>query len=202
VKSKFPRPEMINGTIVVPTLDGDQVIVVEGKGEAEIVARALRDLPTARVIIAESEEQVRTLNEHLRRNAQAPAGAQKTTSAETDEPPIVVSATGKARVRFRAKAVGYAKVHLPSAPEAAPVVELPPGYRIATLASFILTKGAYQRYVAPQIADMQFEYIEAIKACNERLAQWVRIRGYGLIVWALFGSVLKSLITRLVPSAK
>lgn len=85
-----------------------------------------------------------------------------------------------------------------SARHAAPrraLIQRPPGYGLAAVARFVLTKGAYQRYVAPVIADMQFEYIDAIGKGRDTHARWIRIRGYGLVGWALLRAVVTALST-------
>src|SRR5437764_1119961 len=42
-------------------------------------------------------------------------------------------------------------------------IELPPGVRLASLCRLLLNRRAYNRIVEPQIADMQFEFIEALR---------------------------------------
>lgn len=61
-------------------------------------------------------------------------------------------------------------------------VRLPPGHRLAVVAEFLLTRGAFKRYVAPVIADMQEEYIEAIAAGHEWHARWIAVRGHLLVI--------------------
>jgi hypothetical protein len=79
-------------------------------------------------------------------------------------------------------------------------VAVPPGYRIAYIARFLLTPKAYKAYVEPVIADMQKEYIEAIAALDERHARWIAIRGHLLVIpnwfFALVVGKLAALLRR------
>jgi hypothetical protein len=43
---------------------------------------------------------------------------------------------------------------------------------------WVLSRAAYQRYVAPHIADMQYEYEIAYQAGAPWKARWIVIRGY------------------------
>jgi hypothetical protein len=205
VKRQFPPPKMINGTIVPD--DDKQILNLYYTFVCDDRIDPASRNAAVHLAVDGTEARQRLIQGFFKEHIKVVSVSPTTTAIPTEPPDlgkppgVIVAATGKARLKIRAKATGHARQEYTPLPEP-PTIELPPGYRIAAIASVILTKGAYQRYVAPQIADMQFEYIEAIKAGDERLAQWVRARGYGLIVWALFGSVLNSLITRLVQSAK
>ena len=61
-------------------------------------------------------------------------------------------------------------------------VVLPPGHTLGTIASVLLTRESYKRYVMPVIADMQEEYIEAIAADHNWHAWWIVVRGHVLII--------------------
>jgi len=79
-------------------------------------------------------------------------------------------------------------------------VRLPPGYRLTAVARFLLPEALFKRYVWPTIADMQWEYIEALSAGHVWQARWIAMRGHLLVIppWvyaflagkihALFGS--------------
>ncbi len=78
---------------------------------------------------------------------------------------------------------------------------LPPGYGFARAASVLLTRKAYERCVQPLIADMQYEYIDAIGRHAGIHAKWIVVRGYGLLIWSLVRELLKR-ISWLVMSFK
>jgi ferric-dicitrate binding protein FerR (iron transport regulator) len=69
-----------------------------------------------------------------------------------------------------------------------------PGTRLTSIARFVLTKEGFQRYVAPAIADMQEEYVEAVAKGDERHAQWIAIRGHLLVIpgW-LYGFLTRAI---------
>ena len=46
----------------------------------------------------------------------------------------------------------------------------------------LITRRAYDKLVAPVIADAQHEYVEAVKAENDWHAWWIGVRLY-VIVW-------------------
>lgn len=60
-------------------------------------------------------------------------------------------------------------------------VEPPVARRLERIASALLSKAVYKRYVEPQIADIQHEYYEAMQAGRPGLAKWRLVRG--CIVW-------------------
>jgi len=70
----------------------------------------------------------------------------------------------------------------------------PPGETLSRILSVVLTRNAYTKYVEPVIADMQFEYADALKKGHTRHARWIVIRGHLLIVpgwvYALVGGWL------------
>jgi hypothetical protein len=80
-------------------------------------------------------------------------------------------------------------------------IVLPPGHKLSVVAGFLLTRGAFKRYVEPVIADMQQEYVDAIAAGDEWRALWIAVRGHLLIVpgwiYALIaGKLLAPLLRR------
>jgi ferric-dicitrate binding protein FerR (iron transport regulator) len=81
-----------------------------------------------------------------------------------------------------------------------PIVILPPGYRLASIAKFLLTRKAFERFVQPVIADMQREYIDAFAAGHKWHARWVAIRGHLLVIpgwiWAAVAGRMKDLLRR------
>lgn len=62
------------------------------------------------------------------------------------------------------------------------VVVVPPGYRLAAALGFLLTRKAYKRFVEPQIADMQHEYIDALACGHDGHARWISVRGHLLVI--------------------
>lgn len=213
---KFLPPEMIGDTIVPKDRTvwyADNVVFMSQKQSVEMV-NALRNSRVHGVYVIDKDVLLENRNRHLSpgevsRPVQAGLFPDSEpnrpcdTTVRVEPPTFVQPSAARTRVSgFKLKIVPGAKQHYTPAPDPAPEILLPPGCRIAAIANFILTKGAYQRYVAPQIADMQFEYIEAISRRDERRAKWIRVRGYGLIFWSLFRSVLASLTTWFVRSAK
>jgi hypothetical protein len=79
-------------------------------------------------------------------------------------------------------------------------IVLPPGHKLSVVAGFLLTRGAFKRYVEPVIADMQKEYIDAIAARQEARAHWIAIRVYMCIIpgwfYALVAGKLAALLRR------
>lgn len=63
-----------------------------------------------------------------------------------------------------------------------PPLALPPGYWVAEIAKFLLTREAFRKYVAPTIADMQSEHKEAIDSGYRWHARWIYIRGHLLTI--------------------
>jgi hypothetical protein len=60
-------------------------------------------------------------------------------------------------------------------------VVLPPCYRLARIAGFLLTRRAFKKYVWPVIADAQDECYEAIRAGREWHAWWICVRCWFLV---------------------
>jgi hypothetical protein len=81
-----------------------------------------------------------------------------------------------------------------------PQIILPPGYTLACLGRFFLTRKAFRQYVQPVIADMQEEYIVATKAGDPWHARWIILRGHLLVVpgwlYAFVGGRLAALWRR------
>jgi hypothetical protein len=80
------------------------------------------------------------------------------------------------------------------------VVALPPGYRLSVIAAFLLTRGAFKRYVEPVIADMQHEYIDALAAGHVWHARYIAIRGHLIVIpgwiYAFIAGKLAALLRR------
>lgn len=70
---------------------------------------------------------------------------------------------------------------------------LPPGHRLNSLASMLLDKKNYKRYIYPHVADMHVEYFQALKDGDERKARFVVIMFYlrvlAPVVRAIFTSI-------------
>lgn len=79
------------------------------------------------------------------------------------------------------------------------VVRPVPGTRLAEIARLLLTRQSYQRYVAPLIADMQQEYVDAVAARRSGEARWIAIRGHLLVVpnwlWAFAARAIRRIFT-------
>jgi|SRR5581483_1578105 len=79
-------------------------------------------------------------------------------------------------------------------------VVLPPGYRLASIARFLLTRKAFERFVQPVIADMQREYIDAFAAGHQWHAKWIAIRGHLIVIpgwiWAAVAGRMEELLRR------
>jgi hypothetical protein len=74
-------------------------------------------------------------------------------------------------------------------------ISRPPGSTIFAIADFFCCKKTVEGIVTPLIADMQFEYNEALAAKRKYKAGWVRVRG----CWSLFKalgmySILKTFV--------
>jgi ferric-dicitrate binding protein FerR (iron transport regulator) len=59
---------------------------------------------------------------------------------------------------------------------AGPRIVLPPGYRLAAVLRFLLTRTAYDKYIYPVISDMQAQYMEALAAGRRWEARWIVVR--------------------------
>ena len=85
-------------------------------------------------------------------------------------------------------------------PSSSALVVTPPGYRLAAILGFLLTRKAFKRFVEPVIADMQHEYIEALAAEHRWRARWIVLRGHLLVipgcVYALMAGKLWDLLRR------
>lgn len=57
------------------------------------------------------------------------------------------------------------------------LVSQPPGFTLLALADFLYSKKTVEQIAAPLIADMQFEYNEALFEGRKYKAMWVRVRG-------------------------
>ncbi|MFI4869432.1 MAG: hypothetical protein ACHQDD_08785 [Steroidobacterales bacterium] len=79
-----------------------------------------------------------------------------------------------------------------------PRIVRPPGARLGDVLSFLLTRRAYEKIVAPVVADAQYEYMEAVAAGHELHARWIAVRLYIIIwpgwVYGLFASALRRIV--------
>jgi hypothetical protein len=69
-----------------------------------------------------------------------------------------------------------------------------PGQRLNKLASFLYSKGKYDKVFAPTIGDMRQEYFEALSEGKTRKARWVWARGILSVLAAVVADVPLSLI--------
>ena len=69
-----------------------------------------------------------------------------------------------------------------------------PAWRLVRVLQLVFTRNAYQRVIAPTIADLQYEYYEALGRKDDALARWVRIRGIVLIWWNIFSAIVVPVI--------
>ena len=53
----------------------------------------------------------------------------------------------------------------------------PPGSALRVLAEFFLSKKTYEEIAKPTLADLQFEYCEALREKRRLKAKWIRLRG-------------------------
>jgi hypothetical protein len=92
---------------------------------------------------------------------------------------------------------GRVEAKKPNPPEQFAVSQLvsPPGATLADLASLVLSKDAYKRIVAPHIADMRYEYAEAMTKGELRKARWIVARGYIQVLWPLVYGVFNTVVT-------
>jgi len=79
-----------------------------------------------------------------------------------------------------------------------PRVVLPPGGRLASILSVFLTRKSYKRLVEPVIADMQFEYTNALASGRTRNAKWIAVWGHLLAVWNCIYALLTSGVMNLL----
>ena len=80
------------------------------------------------------------------------------------------------------------------------IVTLPPGFRLAEVLRFLLTRKAFERFVAPTIADMQEEYVDALVAGRIWHARWIAVRGHLLVIpgwlYAFFAGKLSEFLKK------
>jgi hypothetical protein len=79
-----------------------------------------------------------------------------------------------------------------------PRVVRPPGARLGHALSILLTRRAYEKAVAPVIADAQHEYLEAVGAGHNLHARWIAVRLHFIVwpgwVYGLFASLVRRII--------
>jgi len=62
----------------------------------------------------------------------------------------------------------------------------PPGVRLDHAARWFYSTRTYERVLQPALADMQFEYFQALHTGQPRKAKWERLKGY----WAFWKAVV------------
>jgi hypothetical protein len=68
------------------------------------------------------------------------------------------------------------------------VVRRPPGSTLEAIAEFFCSRKSFERVAKPAIADLHFEYFEALNEGRKLKAAWVRVRGtWGF--WFALGAV-------------
>jgi hypothetical protein len=67
-------------------------------------------------------------------------------------------------------------------PSEIPRVRTVPGVRLTSIARFLLSAKSFERFVAPVIADMQHEYVDAVAAGHEWHARWIALRGHFTVI--------------------
>jgi hypothetical protein len=67
-------------------------------------------------------------------------------------------------------------------------ISRPPGSLVLAVAKFLYSPKSYERVAEPIIADMQFEYCQALAEGNGAKAAWIRVRGL-LNLWVAWGTV-------------
>lgn len=63
-------------------------------------------------------------------------------------------------------------------------LELPPAATFISWLKWLLPHRSYTKIVAPLVADEYYEYYDALKRHDEKLARWIRIRMYILLAWS------------------
>lgn len=80
-----------------------------------------------------------------------------------------------------------------------PRVQPIPGVRLAEIARFLLSAKSFERFVAPGIADMQHEYVNAVADGREWHARWIVLRGHFVVipgwVYGLLAGAIKRIFT-------
>lgn len=74
-------------------------------------------------------------------------------------------------------------------PSEKPVVHAPPGWGLHRISAFLYSPKTFTEVFEPVLADMQFQYFEALAAKQPHKATWIRIRGY----WTFFSHVVAQL---------
>ena len=65
-------------------------------------------------------------------------------------------------------------------------IEHPPATRYISMLKSVLTHGAYDRIIAPYVAQEHHEYYEALLQQDMRQAKVIRARMYSLLTWLSF----------------
>lgn len=74
----------------------------------------------------------------------------------------------------------------------------PPGARLDRIARFVFSKRSYREVFGPCIADLQYEYFEALQARSRWKARWEILRGYCAFTAAVVAHLPLSLIRMVV----
>jgi len=75
-----------------------------------------------------------------------------------------------------------------------PRINTAPGYGLANIARWLFSKKNYERCFEPLLADLQFEYCEAIKSGAEKKAKWIHVK----YIFAFFKSILFFIPTEII----
>jgi hypothetical protein len=73
----------------------------------------------------------------------------------------------------------------------------PPAQRLVRLAAIILTPDLQRKYIDPYIADLHYEFHEAIQAGRTVFARFLVFRTYVRILWPLLFALGRMLLSRL-----
>jgi hypothetical protein len=161
-------------------LDPVQRLLVEGKTEAELLRQLNKRLHNAdTILVAQNQRAVKSLisdkYDYLVIDIDS-ISARKELLKQIQEL--------ERKARFRTTSA----------------IVTPPGFRLTAVLSFLLTRKAFARYVAPVIADMQEEYIDALHTGHAWHARWIWLRGHFLVIpgwlYAFIAGKLPGLLRR------
>jgi hypothetical protein len=109
---------------------------------------------------------------------------------------------GTARIQIFADKTVYAILakKLTGLAEQSRRIEHPPATRYISMLKSVLTHGAYDRIIAPYVAQEQHEYYEALLQNDMRQAKVIRARMYLLLTWLSFRAFVSPVI-RLITRA-
>lgn len=73
-----------------------------------------------------------------------------------------------------------------------------PGSRLAVVAESLLSKPMFKRYVAPIVADLQYEHAKALAAGRVWRARWIVIHGHLLVITGWIYAFVSGKLTELL----